>query len=96
MIQVLRRLVLRGKQRCDLELPVGFGRGTHKSKDEVLYTGGDGRGEVFTGGVANYRFLGLEIPDDVVDELQAPGVWAAAPEFRVFGDMISSRPVLRP
>jgi hypothetical protein len=44
VIQVLRRLVLREKPRCDLELPVEFGAGTHKSKDEVLYTAGDGRG----------------------------------------------------
>jgi hypothetical protein len=53
VIRVLRRLVLREEQRCDLELPVGFGTGMDKSSDERLYTGGDGggapsAGEVFT------------------------------------------------
>jgi hypothetical protein len=67
----------------------------------VLYTGGDGRvaptaGGVLTWVVGNCRFLGLEIPDEVVDELQALGVWSAVPELLVNDDMISSRPVLRP
>jgi hypothetical protein len=101
VIRVLRGLVLREKQRCDLALPVGFGTGMHKSEDEVLYTGGDGSGaptagEVFTWVVDNYRFLGLEIPDEVVDELQALGVWSVAPEFRVIDDMVFWRPVPRP
>jgi hypothetical protein len=37
--QILRRLGLQEKQRCDLELPAGFGAGTHKSETDVLYAG---------------------------------------------------------
>jgi hypothetical protein len=96
VIQILRRLVLREKQRCDLELRVGFGTGPHESKDEMLYTGGDGRGaptagEVFTWVVDNYRFPGLEFPEEVVDELQALGMWSAIPEFRVIDDTVTWR-----
>jgi hypothetical protein len=44
--------------------------------------------------VDNYRLLGLEIPGENVDELQALGVWSAVREFRVIDDMISWHPVL--
>jgi hypothetical protein len=73
----------------------------HKSKDEVLYTDGDGggaptAGEVFTWVVDNYRFPGLEFPEEVVDELQALGVWSAVPEVRDIEEMISWCQALRP
>jgi hypothetical protein len=53
-------------------------------------------GEVFTGVVDNYLFLGLVIPDQVLEELQALRVWSDEPQFRVVEDLISWRPAVRP
>lgn len=51
---------------------------------------------MFTTVVDDYRFLGLEIPDEVVDELQALRVSSSALEFRVIHDMVSWAAVQRP
>jgi hypothetical protein len=75
MVRVLRRLIMRERQRCDLELPVGFGTGTHKSKDDVPYLvglqGRTDRGRSVHVGRRQLTVTGLETPDEVVAELQA-------------------------
>jgi hypothetical protein len=40
--------------------------------------------------------MGLETPNEVVDELRMLGVWSAVPEFRFMCDLISRADVLPP